>query len=166
MGQIKNIKLHIVTDIKNKKHLISVVSCLAAKVQSRATHISQKWLKFQHRNLPVSTVPLFCTTTTLTSPERKWLRSSVQLKSTWKLSGPVFLRRLFKDATSETCATLDQHQLQEVLHQLVVVMLLLLQLPKRRKKKRRLNQKNLVLMTIWVLDCSTNNTLYMHDQRK
>merc|ERR1712180_34109 len=57
MGQIKNIKLHIVTDIKPRL--------------SNNSH-SKRWPTFQFQNLLVCTVPSSCTTMTSISPGRRW----------------------------------------------------------------------------------------------
>merc|ERR1712126_739124 len=87
MGQIKNIKLHIVTDIKVT--LKSVVSCYTAKVQTEQL-ILTKWPIFQLLNLLVCTVLSFCMMTTSTSLVKRWPKSYLLQKSTWKLSGLDF----------------------------------------------------------------------------
>merc|ERR1712221_46771 len=74
MGQIKNIKLHIVTDIKVT--LKSVVSCYTAKVQTEQLTLT-KWLIFQLLNLLACTVLSFCMMTTSTSLVKRWQKSSL-----------------------------------------------------------------------------------------
>merc|ERR1712193_70335 len=74
--------------------LRSVVFCTQLRLKS--VYISNfeqptlsRCLKLESPNLPVCTVPLFCTTMTSISPERRWPRSSLQPTSMLKLSGQV-----------------------------------------------------------------------------
>merc|ERR1712212_295572 len=106
MGQIKNIKLHIVTDIKLFDNTKCGVLCVQLRLKSvYISYFEQLTLsqcpKFQFPNLPVCTVHSFCTTMTSTSLARKWPRSSMLQKSTWRHSGLDCLPKLFKDATLE-----------------------------------------------------------------
>merc|ERR1712212_634634 len=106
-------------------------------------------------NLPVCTVPLFCTTMTSISPERRWQRSSLQPTSMLKLSGLVSSPRLSKDATLEIwSATSDLPQQLVVLLQLPLQEMLL-QLLGRRRRKRRKKNLNLAQTTTWDSVCST-----------
>merc|ERR1712133_22836 len=158
MGQIKNIKLHIVTDIKVT--LKSVVSCYTAKVQTEQLTLT-KWPIFQLLNLLACTVLSFCMMTTSTSLVRRWPKSSLLQKSMWKLSGLDSSQKLFKDATLEILsATLDLLQLLVVLHLLLLLPVEMLQLQRRRKKKRRKKNQNQDLMTTWDLDCLIKFTLF------
>merc|ERR1712212_148477 len=106
-GQIKNIKLHIVTDIKVAfQKNICKVWCSVIQLRLKSVEIScfkqltlSKWPMYQSPNLPVSTVPSFCTTMTSISPARKWQRSSVLPRSTWKPFGLDSLQKLSKVET-------------------------------------------------------------------
>merc|ERR1711973_164177 len=83
MGQIKNIKLHIVTDIKVT--LKSVVSCYTAKVQTEQLTLT-KWPIFQLLSLLVCTVLSFCMMTISTSLVKRWPKSyllQVNVEAFW-----------------------------------------------------------------------------------
>merc|ERR1712168_1177104 len=106
MGQIKNIKLHIVTDIKRKKAIFKVW-CSVYQLRLKSVEIScfkqltlSKCPKYQYPNLPVCTAHSFCMTMTSISLGRKWPRSLVLPKSMWKHSGLDCLPKLFKVVTS------------------------------------------------------------------
>merc|ERR1712156_30305 len=112
MGQIKNIKLHIVTDIKR----LSLPHTPFTKT---------KWLTFPPLNLRACTAHSYYTMTTSTSQLKRSQRLSVRPKSTLKRSGRVSSLKLSKDAILEiSYATSDLLQLlEELLHPLRVVML-------------------------------------------
>merc|ERR1712168_586384 len=169
-GQIKNIKLHIVTDIKVAfQNNICKVWCSVIQLRLKSVEILcfkqltlTKWPMYQCPNLPVSTVPSFYTTMTSISPPRKWRRLSVLLKSTWKPSGLDFSQKLSKVETlGILSAMLGLPQLQEVVVVLPQPLMLevLLPLLKRRRKKRRTIPMSLDPMMTWDLDYLTRLSL-------